>query len=148
MVSNIIGQGRKDLVIPLVQKIVRISFCIALTIALFLNFFPHVLLSVYGQDASFVEDAIPVVRVVSSALVLMSFSTVWLNAVTGTGNSAVNLAIEAAAITLYCLYIYLVLEVFKWSITWGWMSEWLYWTTLFSLSYWYIRSGRWKKKEI
>lgn len=148
MVSNIIGQGRKDLVITLVRKIVRISFSIAVVVAILLNVFPHVLLSVYGQGASFTAEAIPVVRVVSSALVLMSFATVWLNAVTGTGNSSVNLAIEAAAIILYSIYVYFVLEVFKWSIVWGWMSEWLYWSTLFSLSFWYIRSGRWKKKEI
>lgn len=148
MVSNVIGQGRKDLVIPLIQKIVHISFCIALVIALLLNLFPHALLSIYGQDASFTQDAIPVVRVVSSALVLMSFSTVWLNAVTGTGNSTVNLAIEAAAILLYSVYVYFVLEVFKWSITYGWMSEWLYWSTMFILSWWYIHSGRWKKKVI
>jgi Na+-driven multidrug efflux pump len=148
MVSNIIGQGKKDQVIPLVHKIVRISFCLTLLIALLLNVFPEALLSMYGQEASFTADAIPVVRVVSSALVLMSFSTVWLNAVTGTGNSTVNLAIEAAAIILYCVYVYVVLEVLKLSITWGWLSEWLYWTTLFSLSFWYIRSGKWKKKEI
>jgi multidrug resistance protein, MATE family len=148
MVSNVIGQGRKDQVITLVHKIVRISFCIALTIAVLLNLFPQVLLRIYGQDPSFVEDAIPVVRVVSTALVLMSFSTVWLNAVTGTGNSTVNLAIEAAAIILYSVYVYVVLEVLKWSIVWGWMSEGIYWITLFSFSYWYMRSGKWKKKEI
>jgi len=148
MVSNIIGQGKKEEVITLVNKIVRISFCLALAVAVLLNLFPTALLSIYGQEASFTADAIPVVRVVSSALVLMSFATVWLNAVTGTGNSTVNLAIEAAAIVLYCLYVYFVLEVLKLPITWGWLSEWLYWTTLFSLSYWYIRSGKWKKKEI
>jgi multidrug resistance protein, MATE family len=148
MVSNIIGQGRKEEVVKLVHKIVRISFCSALVVALLLNIFPETLLSIYGQEASFTADAIPVVRVVSSALVLMSFATVWLNAVTGTGNSTVNLAIEASAITLYCTYVYLTLEVFKLSITWGWLSEWLYWSTLFSLSFWYIRSGKWKKKEI
>jgi MATE family multidrug resistance protein len=148
MVSNVIGQGKKDQVIILVRKIVRISFCTALVVAALLNIFPETLLSIYGQEASFTADAIPVVRVVSSALILMSFATVWLNAVTGTGNSTVNLAIEALAITLYCVYVYLVLEVFKLSITWGWLSEWFYWSTLFSLSFWYIRSGKWKKKEI
>jgi MATE family multidrug resistance protein len=148
MVSNIIGQGKKDQVITLVNKIVRISFGLNLCIAILLNVFPEALLSIYGQEASFTADAIPVVRIVSSALVLMSFSTVWLNAVTGTGNSTVNLAIEAVAIVLYCVYVYLVLEVFKLPITWGWMSEWLYWTTLFSLSFWYLRSGKWKRKEI
>jgi Na+-driven multidrug efflux pump len=148
MVSNIIGQDRREEVLYLIRKIVRISLSLGIVIALLLNLFPETFLSIYGQGDDFIQDAIPVVRVVSSALVLMSFSTVWLNAVTGTGNSTVNLGIEAIAITLYCIYIYLILEVFKLPIMYGWMSEWLYWLTLFVFSYWYIRSGRWKAKVI
>jgi len=148
MVSNIIGQGRRDEVIHLIRKIVKISTSLGIVIALLLNLFPYTFLSIYGQGDDFVQEAIPVVRVVSSALVLMSFSTVWLNAVTGTGNSRVNLAIEAIAITLYCTYIYITLEVFNLPIVYGWLSEWLYWIVLFVLSFWYIRSGRWKSKVI
>jgi hypothetical protein len=81
-------------------------------------------------------------------MVLMSFSTIWLNAVTGTGNSRVTLMIEIITITLYCIYIYLVLEKFFLSISFGWMSEWLYWISLFSLSFLYMRSGKWKTKVI
>jgi multidrug resistance protein, MATE family len=105
-------------------------------------------LSIYGQSADFIEDGIPVVRVVSSALILMSFSVVWLNAVTGTGNSTVNLLIEAVAIILYSVYVYVTLEVLRLPLTVGWMSEWLYWMVLFSLSFLYIKSGKWKKKKI
>ena len=148
MVSNVIGQGKKDQVIMLINKIVRISMTISVCVALLLNIFPHVLVSIYGQGNEFIEDAIPVVRIVSSALVLMSFSTVWLNAVTGTGNSRITLYIEAITIVLYCVYVYLVLEVFNLPITIGWLSEWLYWLLLFTASYLYIRSGKWKEKVI
>jgi putative MATE family efflux protein len=148
MVSNVIGQGKRDQVITLINKIVRISMIISLFAVLLLNLFPHLFLSIYGQGPEFIEDAIPVVRIVSSALILMSFSTVWLNAVTGTGNSKVTLIIELITIILYCIYVYLVLEVFNLSITVGWMSEWLYWIVLFTASYFYIRSGKWKGKVI
>ena len=148
MVSNVIGQGKKDEVMKLIGKIVRISVTIALAVAIILNVFPGIFLSVYGQDESFIEAAIPVVRIVSSALVIMSFSTVWLNAVTGTGNSGVNLMIEVVAIVFYCIYNYVVLEYLKLPITWGWASEWLYWGILFSLSFWYLRSGKWRGKVI
>ncbi|MBC7830013.1 MAG: MATE family efflux transporter [Chitinophagaceae bacterium] len=148
MVSNVIGQGKKEQVITLINKIMRISMALSLGVAIILNLFPHLFLSIYSQGESFVEDAIPVVRIVSSALILMSFSTVWLNAVTGTGNSKITLYIEAITIVLYCIYVYLVLEVFKLPITIGWMSEWLYWTVLFTASYLYIRSGKWKGKVI
>lgn len=148
MVSNVIGQGKKEQVIFLINKIARISVTISLGVAIILNVFPHLFLSIYGQSSEFIADAIPVVRVVSSALILMSVSTVWLNAVTGTGNSKVTLYIEAITILLYCIYVYLVLEKFNLPITIGWMSEWVYWISLFTASYFYIRSGKWKAKVI
>ena len=148
MVSNLSGQGKQDKVIEVINKIVRLSTGAAIVVGIFLNLFPGVFLSIYGQHVEFIEAAVPVVRVVSSALVLMSFSAIWLNAVTGTGNSKMNLLIEFITITAYCIYVYVVLQVLNLSIVVGWMSEWLYWTSIFSLSYWYIKSGKWKGKKI
>lgn len=148
MVSNIIGQGLQDKVPALIGKILKLSIGFALAEALVLNLFPGLFLSVYGQEPAFIAAAIPVVRVVSSALVMMSFSTIWLNAVTGTGNSRVTLLIECITITLYCIYVYLVVERWQLSLVAAWMSEWLYWLSLFSMSWAYIRSGRWKGKVV
>ncbi len=148
MVSNIIGQGMKDKVPWLIKKIMLISVTIGVGFFCLLNIFPRVFLSVFNQSDDFINDAIPVVRVVSSALVIMSFATVWINAVIGTGSSKVSLAIEVITIIVYSIYVYVVLEVLQLSIVVGWMSEWVYWLITFSLSWLYIRSGRWKKKEI
>ena len=148
MVSNIIGQGKKDKVHTLILKIIRLSTGIAFIIGILINLFPQLLLSVFGQDENFIQNAIPVVRVITVAMLLMSFSAVWLNAVTGTGNSRITFLIELVTIILYCIYIYLVLEKYFLSITYGWMSEWLYWISLFIFSWIYMRSGRWKGKVI
>jgi Na+-driven multidrug efflux pump len=148
MVSNIIGQKRDDDVLPLIWKISKVSLVISLVIVVFLNLAPQIVLSVYGQSESFIVDAIPVVRVVSVALLLMSFSTVWLNAVTGSGNTVVNLTIETITIVLYCVYVYVVLVWLFLPITWGWASEIVYWVSMFSMAYWYMKSGRWKGKVI
>lgn len=147
MVSNIIGQGREDEVMSLVMRIVRVSFSISVVLFLLLNFWPEWFLSFYGQEASFIRDAIPVVRVVSIALLMMSFGPVWLNAVTGTGNTTVNLLIEMITLLIYVIYVYLVLEYYRMPITWGWASEWVYWLSMFSMAYFYMRSGRWKGKS-
>jgi Na+-driven multidrug efflux pump len=148
MVSNIIGQGRQDQVLFLIRKIVRISTGIAMVVCLLLNIFPHAFLSVYGQTDSWVEHAIPVMRVVSVGLLMMSFATVWINGVTGTGNSKTNLRIEAVTLVAYCVYVWLTLEVMDCSLTVGWMSEWVYWAFLFGQSFFYLRSGRWRGKVI
>jgi len=148
MVSNIIGQGRQEEVIVLIKRIAGISFAISSVIFIILNLFPEWFLSFYGQGDEFIREAIPVVRVVSLALLFMSFATVWLNAVTGTGNTVVNLTIEAITIVLYSVYCYVVLEYLNLPITWGWSSEWVYWISMFSMAYIYLRSGKWKNKKI
>jgi MATE family multidrug resistance protein len=148
MVSNIIGQGRTEEVLPLIRRISGISFAISLVIFICLNLVPHWFLSFYGQGDDFIRDAIPVVRIVSIALLLMSVGTVWLNAVTGTGNTVVNLRIEFITIFIYCGYVYIVLEYLHLPITWGWGSEWVYWLSMFSMAFFYIRSGKWKAKVI
>ncbi len=148
MVSNIIGQGLQHRVNELVSKIMQWSVGFAVLVCVLLNLFPHAFLSVYGQGDGFVDAAIPVMRIVSLALVLMSVSVIWLNAVTGTGNTKINLLSEVAAIVLYCIYVYIVLEKLQLSIEWGWASEGIYWMTLLLPSFWYMRSGRWKTHKM
>lgn len=148
MVSNIIGQGLQHRVIELILKIMKLSVSFALVIFVVLNLKPDLLLVVYGQNQDFIQAAIPVVRVVSAALVMQSVSTIWLNAVVGTGNSRINLLTETFAIIVYCIYNYIVLERMQLSIVAGWASEWLYWTCLFVPSFLYIKSGKWKNMKI
>lgn len=148
MVSNIIGQGRKEEVLSLIMKITKISVLAVLTLAISINIFPRVLLSAFGQDDAFMDAAMPVLRVVTAAMVLISVSVAWLNAITGTGNSRITLLIEIVAVIFYTIYVYVVLEKMKLSLTWGWMSEWLYWMVILCMSFFYMRSGRWKKKKL
>lgn len=147
MVSNIIGQNRQDDVLPLVRRIAGLSFGISAVIFVVLNLTPSSFLVFYGQGKDFIAEGIPVVRVVSIALLLMSFSTVWLNSVIGTGKTMVNLAIEAVTIVIYSVYVYVVLEYYQMPITWGWGSEWVYWISMFSMAFFYMRSEKWKKKS-
>jgi len=148
MVSNIIGQGMHHRVKELILKIMTLSLCFAGIVVLLLNVAPATLLRVYGQNEDFITAAVPVVRVVSVALCIMSFATVWLNSVIGTGNTRINLYIESVAITFYCIYAYIVLEKLQLPITIGWTSEWVYWICMFVPAFLYIQSGNWKHKKI
>jgi MATE family multidrug resistance protein len=148
MVSNIIGQGRQSEVMGLIKKIAGISVSISAVIFAVLNLVPEWFLGFYSQGPEFIAEAIPVVRIVSLALLMMSVGTVWLNAVTGTGNTVVNLTIESITIVMYTVYVYVTLEYLNLPITWGWGSEWIYWLSMFSMAWFYMRSGKWKNKEI
>lgn len=148
MVSNIIGQGRSDEVMGLIRKIVKISFSISLLVVIVLNIWPEWFLSFFSSGEDFITEGIPVVRIVSVALLMMAVGTIWLNAVTGTGNTVVNLRIELITIVIYSIYTYLVLEHWNLPITWGWGSEWVYWISMFSMAFIYMKSGKWTGKKI
>lgn len=148
MVSNVIGQGKKDKVESLIKKITALSFAFTFFLCLVINFFPEMFLNIFHSKGGFIGEAIPVIRIVTAGMLSMSIATVWLNAVTGTGNTRVNLLIEIAAIIIYCFYIWVVLDVWKLSLVWAWASELLYWVSLFAFSFLYIRSGKWKGKVI
>ena len=133
----------------LVWKISRLSFGIAVIVCIILNVFPHIYLSLFRPgDAGFINEGIPVLRLIGFVMLFLSLGTVWLNAVTGTGNSRVTFLVEIGAILFYCIYVFVVLEMKHLSILWGWFSEILYWTLLFSLSYWYMSSKKWKETVV
>jgi putative MATE family efflux protein len=149
MVSNVIGQGRRDEVLHLVWKISKLSIALAIIVCAILNLFPDVYLSLFRpNDFAFVHEGTPVLRLIGFVVLFLSIGTVWLNAVTGTGNSRVTFLVEISTLVFYCVYVFVVLELKHLSILWGWLSEVLYWTLLFSLSYLYMKSKRWKQTVI
>lgn len=148
MVSNIIGQQRQEEVLHLVRKIARLSFFTIVALCVTLNLFPATLLSIYGAEPGFIADAIPVVRTISICLIMMSVAVVWLNSITGTGNTKMNLRIEIASIAAYTVYVFIVVEKLQLSLVYAWASEFLYWFVTFTFAWWYMRSGKWKGKEV
>lgn len=149
MVSNVIGQGRRDEVLRLMWRISRLSLGLAIIVCLLLNLFPGLYLSLFRpNDIAFVNEGIPVLRLIGFVTLFLSIGTIWLNAVTGTGNSRVTFLVEVSTLVFYCVYVFVVLEVKHMPIIWGWLSEVLYWTLLFSLSYLYMKSQRWKQTVI
>jgi multidrug resistance protein, MATE family len=148
MVSNLIGQGRQDAVMKLVWRISQLSALFALIscalIILNLNFW----LGIYGQGEGFITAAIPVLKVVLVGLFITSFSTIWMNAVIGTGHTKTALLAELLAVLVYSVYNYIVLEQLHLSLLWGWAGEWIYWIVLFIPCFSYMRKGKWMKSLI
>jgi hypothetical protein len=76
----------------------------------------------------------------------MSIANIWLNGVTGTAKTRVNLLIEIIAITIYLLYTWYFIKVKYISLAMAWSNEMVYWSSIFILSFIYLRSGKWKTK--
>ena len=146
MVSNLMGQGKEDKVLLAINKIMLLSIAFCCFMCLLINIFPYEFFRLFGQGNEFVSEAIPVLRMVSVGLLLMSVANIWLNGVTGTGKTRVNLMIEIIAIIVYLGYSWYFMKVNYVSLAMAWSNELVYWTTIFSMSFAFLKSGLWKSK--
>ena len=146
MVSNLMGQRKEDKVIFAITKIMLLSVAFCCVTCVLVNIFPYQFFKMFGQNEIFVAEAIPVLRVVSVALLFMSIANIWLNGVTGTGKTRANLIIEIVAIIVYLAYSWYFMKVNYVSLAMAWSNELVYWSTIFLLSFWFLKSGMWKTK--
>lgn len=148
MVSNLMGQKREDRVLEAITRITLLSVGFCLFMCLLVNLFPATFFGLFGQGGDFVKQGIPVIRVVTVGLTFMSIANIWLNGVTGTGKTRVNLMIEIVAITVYLIYSWIFVKVNYISLAMAWSNELVYWSTIFIMAFIYLRSGRWKSKAL
>lgn len=146
MVSNIIGQKRNDLVVVVINRIMILSFLCCSIMCLIVNIFPEQFFTLFGQNNQFITDGIPVLRVVSIGLMVMSIANIWLNGVTGTGKTTVNLLIEIIAILFYMCYTWIFMKVNYISLEVAWGNEIIYWIFVFSASFIFFKKGKWKNE--
>ena len=147
MVSNLMGQKREDKVKEAITRIMILSMLLCGVTTLIINIFPNAFFGLFGQGNLFVQEAIPVLRMVTAGLLIMSVGNIWLNGVTGTGKTKVNLAIEIIAISIYLIYTWIVMKVNYTTLAMAWSNELVYWTSILIMSFWYIKSGKWKSKK-
>ena len=148
MVSNIIGQGKSSHVPHLIGKVVKLSLGTTAVLCVILMLLGRQYLYLFTADDSLVELALPSLYLIVSATLIMSVASVMFNGVVGTGNTGVNLTIEIICVGSYLIYCYFIIERARLGLTWAWGSEFVYWSTLLICGYWYLRSGKWKGKEI
>ena len=148
LVSNLIGAGRKEEVLPFVNKVARISVLVVLPFVILTVVFPEFFAHIYTADEGLIKACIPVMRIVSLANLLFAMSFIVFNGVSGTGNTRTAFAIEFLTLFFYISYVYYTAIVHPSSAAVVWLSEFVYWTMIGSLGYLYLWKGNWRLKEI
>lgn len=148
MISNIIGQGFLNDVIPLIKRISFLNFIFVLPLVVALNIYPGLFYSIFNSDPDFIKEAIPVLRIVTIAVLLMSQGCIWLNAISGTGLTKINLSIEIFTVFIYIIYVYTVVQIPTHTLEWAWASEFFYWGIIIGCSVWFFYKYPWKVKYI
>ena len=148
LVSNLIGAGRKEEVVPFIRRIVGIAILLVVPLLILTFSFPELFARIYTDDASLIKACVPVMRVVSVAMIFCAVGNIVFNGVSGTGNTRTAFAIEFLTLFFYLGYVYYTAIVHPSHVAVVWMSEFVYWIIIGGLGYWYLMKGNWRKKEI
>ena len=148
VVSNLIGAGRKEEVLPFLNRLAFIAMFLVFPIAGVTYLFPEFFAHIYTDNEGLIQDSIPVMKIVSAANMIFAFTFVIFNGVSGTGNTRTAFVMEFVTLFFYISYVYYTTIIHPSSIAVVWMSEFVYWVTIGVMAYLYLLKGNWRKKEI
>jgi Na+-driven multidrug efflux pump len=95
-----------------------------------------------------IAASIPVLRVISVAILFCAVGSIIFNGVSGTGNTRTAFFIEFLTLFFYLSYVYYTTQIHPSHIAVVWMSEFVYWLLIGGLGYLYLLKGNWRKREI
>lgn len=148
MVSNTIGAGRSNEVAGLIKRLSMISVGVMLAVIAVVLVFPRAMIHVYTDDPSLIQDTVLPLYVLISSLPIYSLGTVLFNAVSGSGNTRTALKFEIFTLLFYVSYMWFIIIHLRASVAAAWTTEHVYWSFLSLLSFFYLRSGKWKDRKI
>lgn len=147
LVSNLIGAGKTEKVMPLCRQMIRLCYSFVLPLALLMAIFPTVVLRIYTDNMDLVASAVPSLWVMLSSYLIAVPAFVYFMSVSGTGNTGVALRLEMMSIFIYILYIIWIVVVRKADVAACWTTEHVY-DLMVLTSYFYLLKGNWRNKRI
>ena len=148
LVSNLIGAGKTDSVMPTIWQHVRLAFCLVLPIALLLSLFPGLILGIYTDIPNVRAGAVASLWVLCSSYLLTVPAQVLFQSISGTGNTRTAFLLELSTLAVYVAYCAVIIGWLRLDVAVCWTAEHVYSAIITLLCAAYLYSGRWKGKRI
>ncbi|NLO71451.1 MAG: MATE family efflux transporter [Porphyromonadaceae bacterium] len=148
LVSNMIGEGHKEQVIPFIHKTLKMVLMMLVPLMIFTFAFPQFFARIYTNNLELVAASLPTLRVISVAMIFCGMSSILFNAISGTGNTRATFLIEFVTLFFYIVFVYYTAVFLHSAVEIVWLSEFVYWIIIGGLSYWYLKNGNWRKKVV
>ena len=139
---TIIGQlyGAKNFssIAPSLWRIIQLSILFIIPFSILAFFQPYWLMSIFTNNMYLMHIGKPVMQIISFALLYFALSMPILSAVTGLGDTHKALWIECMAFIIYTGMTLLGIAVLKLSLPLVWCNEFVYFTCIAFLSYYFF----------
>ena len=148
LVSNLIGQGRADEVLTLIKRVTIMSLASTFLVLQMNILFPEEMIRFYSKNPEVIAQTLSTLNVISFTMFFFSVAYIVFNGVTGTGNTRASLIIETITISIYLILAYVIAIELNADLPLVWCSEFVYFTLLGFLSYFYLKKRDWRNVSI
>lgn len=148
LVSNTIGRGRIEEVMPLIYKVLGIGLLINIVLVQIIIFAPMPIIAFYTGSEPVIQASLPLFRVISVALIAFTFGMIVFNGLSGTGKTMLALKIEILSIIFYLLTALFLAFYLKAPAPVVWMVEIVYFSLMGLFSWIALRTGNWKELKV
>ena len=148
LVSNIIGEGQQEQVPSLIRRILTLAYGCVSAIVLTICIFPESIARIYTNIPGLITACIPAMLVMATSYSVAVGGQVFFLAVSGTGSTKMAFRLELVALATYMVYCCTVIGILKPDVAVCWTAEYVYSGVLLICSWWYMKSGRWKNRQI
>lgn len=139
LVSNLLEAGQQNQVIPLCNRVIRLGYAVGFPLIILSIICFNPLFNIYSGNESLLQIAqLPfTVALLNYAFALPGY--VYMNAVTGTGDTRITFMFQAVTIIAYQIYLWTI-SYFSTSLSVYWTAEYLYVILLGVLSVIYLKN--------
>lgn len=150
LVGNTMGAGNMKDVLPLVKRIALLNLVIVGVMGVMTAVAPKFWISLIASanNPVLIQEAVIPLLVLVAALPIISIGTVLFNAISGTGNTSIALALETITMIFYGIGIWYIVIYKHSSVAVCWTVEYIYWGFLLIMSLFYLKKGNWQAKKI
>jgi putative MATE family efflux protein len=138
-----VGLGKVGAVLPTVRRASVLALAMGIGPALVLAWVPGTLAGWFTDEAALVEATVPVLRTLAGVLLAFAAGTMLFHTVVGVGEADRALGLEVVATAGYLLAAWGAVRL-GWPLAAVWATEIGYWLLLGTLSWYYLRTGRWQ----
>lgn len=147
LTSRIIGAGKSDEVMATLFKIIINCLLCCIPLILVCAFFPTTVMSIYTDDMTLTNAAIPSIYVICGAIFFQALGSVSFEAVSGTGNTNAALWLEFGILLIYVAFIWIMTNTTT-HVEYVWICEYIYGGLIAIVSILYIKYTTWHKLKI
>ena len=145
LVSNIIGEGHPEGVVPVIRRVLLLCALTMLPLLAVFALFPHWIIGLFTDIPSLVRDSVPTLWVMCGATLVTLPWNVYLQSVAGTGDTKVCLRFDVVALTIYAIYCTIIIGMLKSSIALCWTADGVYCLCILVQCLVYIHRGKWRE---